>query len=104
MVKRAPADYPGVTILATHKGGTAAACGTVSTSVTVPANANMAYIHAAGGAVYWNVGGTAAGTASPGYVAQDQNGVIFPIDNMGTVIYVYGGAAASIAHVEFYQE
>jgi hypothetical protein len=54
--------------------------------------------------VYWNVTGTSAGTVSPGYAAKDTVGYIPPIDNMGTVIYVAGGDAAAVAHVEFYQD
>jgi hypothetical protein len=37
----------------THLGGTACACGTASTAVNVPSGANSAFIHAAGGVVYW---------------------------------------------------
>ena len=88
----------------THLGGTACACGTASTAVTVPDGATNAFIHAAGAAVYWNVTGTSAGTVSPGYAAKDTVGYIPPIDNMGTVIYVAGGDAAAVAHVEFYQD
>lgn len=88
----------------THKGGTACACGTASVAVTVPAGANNAFIHAAGAAVYWSVTESSAGTTSSGYAAKDTTGYIPPIDNMGTVIYVAGGDAAAIAHVEFYQD
>ena len=87
----------------THLGGTACACGTASTAVTVPTGANSAMIHAEGGAVYWNVTGTSAGTTSAGYVPDGQVGYIPPIDNMGTVLYV-AGVAATVAHVEFYQD
>ncbi len=87
----------------THLGGTACACGTASTAVNVPSGANSAFIHAAGGVVYWNVTGDSAGTTSAGYVAKDQVGYIPPIDNMGTVFYV-AGEAATVAHIEFYQD
>ena len=102
MTKRSPADG-GVPILSTHLGGTAAACGTASTEITVPARATSAYIHAAGAALYYAVNAEAAGTASPGYIPQDQNGVIFPVDNLAG-LFVCGAAASAVAHIEFYQD
>ena len=101
MVKYQPQDRQ-IAVLGTYKGGTGHNCAGTTSNLSVPSGANMAYIHAEGGAVYWNVGGASAGTTSPGYVAQDQNGLIFEIDNLGTVLPVYGGSAVW-AHVEFYQ-
>lgn len=101
-MKKAPYDTA-VTVLSSYLGGTACACGTVSTQITVPTGANSAYIHAAGGAIYWNLGGTVAATTSPGYVAQDLTGYIPPIDNMRSTIPVIGSAAGAVAYVEFFQ-
>jgi hypothetical protein len=92
-----------VPYLVTYKTGTAVACGTTSTMVPVPTNANSAFIHAEGAAIYWNVGGASAGTGSPGYVPADSAGFIFPCDNLGTGLPVIGGAVAAIAHIEFIQ-
>ena len=100
MVKRMPTDNVS---LSTYLSGTAAVCGTTSTQITVPAGATSAFIHAAGAAVYWNINGASAGTTSPGYVASDTHGLVFPIDNLAT-LYVAGAAAASVAHIEFYQD
>lgn len=92
-----------VPYLNTHKGGTAAACGTTSTAVTIPAGANMALIHAEGAAVYWHVNGTAAiGTTAPGYVAQDSSSIVMPSDNLST-LHVNGAGTAAVAHIEFYE-
>jgi hypothetical protein len=87
----------------THKGGTAAACGTASTQITIPAGANSALIHAEGAAIYWKVNGTSAGSTSPGYVAADQTGFVLTCDNLSR-LDVAGASAAAVAHVEFYQD
>ena len=92
-----------VPYLYTYMGGTACACGTTSTEITVPAGANSAVIHAEGAAIYWHINGTAAiGTTAPGYVAQDNSGAAYPSDNL-TSLHVVGAGAAAIAHVEFYE-
>jgi hypothetical protein len=92
-----------VPYLYTYKGGTACACGTTSTEVTVPEGSNTALIHAEGAAVYWHINGTAAvGTTAPGYVAQDNSGIILSCDNL-TGLFVNGAGTAAVAHVEFYE-
>jgi hypothetical protein len=101
MPQHFPDDGP-LTNKSSYLSGTACACGTVSTQVPVPAGASFAMIHAEGGKGYWNTNGTVAGTASPGYVAADQTGLIPPVDNL-SALYVYG-EAATIMHVEFYQD
>jgi hypothetical protein len=93
-----------VPLLATRLTGTAAACGTTSTEITVPSKTTSAMIHAEGGAIYWKVNGTAAvGTTAPGYAAADQTGYLFPIDNFGT-LHVVGSGTAAVAHIEFFQD
>jgi len=101
MVKRAPADG-GFPLLSSYISGTTAACGTTPTSITVPPGATSALIHAEGAAVYWDVNGTAAGTASPGYVAADMVGLVPAIDNFSKLAVV--GVSGSIAHIEFYAD
>jgi hypothetical protein len=93
----------GFPYLPSYLGGSAYACGTASTQITIPSGANMAYIHAAGAALYYTVNGASAGTASAGYVAQDNNGIVFAVDNLAT-LHVAGAAAAAVAHVEFYKD
>lgn len=90
-------------LLAAYVSGTAAACGTASTEITVPTGASSAMIHAAGAAVYWQINGSDAGTASPGYVAADQTGVLPPMSNFGT-LHVAGAGTAAVAHIEFYND
>lgn len=90
--------------LSTYLNGSAVACGTSSTTVTIPTNTNTVIIHAEGAAIYWkNNSGTVAGTSAPGYVAQDNTGFIYAMDNLGSLA-VIGGGTAAIAHIEFYQE
>ncbi len=86
-----------------YVSGTVIACGTVSTQVTVPEDANNFIIHARGGAIYYTVNGSSAGTASPGYAPQDGLGFIYPIDNLNT-LHVNGDAAESVAHIMIYNE
>jgi hypothetical protein len=100
MVKYVPQDGQ-LAALGSYIGGTGHNCDGTTTALTIPSGANMAYIHAEGGAVYWHVNSATAGTTSPGYVAQDQNGLVFEIDNFAN-LSVYGGSAVW-AHVEFYQ-
>lgn len=91
---------------ASYLGGTCSACGTVSTPITPTAGATSALIRAEGGAIYWNLGGTALGAAtatSPGYVAQDNQAYIPALDNL-PIFNIIGGAAGSKAHIEFYQD
>jgi hypothetical protein len=89
--------------LSSYLGGTAAACGTASTEITVPAGATSAWIRAAGAAVYWAVNGASAGTASPGYVDSGMTGYVPPISNF-TGLYVAGESASAVAHIEFYED
>ena len=101
MVKHYPNDGP-LTNLSSFMSGTAVACGTVSTAVTVPTGATSALMYAEGGAAYWNTNGTAAGTTSGGYMAADNFRLIPAIDNLSSLA-VYG-EAATVVHVEFYQD
>ena len=57
--------------LPTHMGGTAFACGGGTIAVAIPTGARSVFIMSEGGATYYEVEGTAAGTASSGYVPQD---------------------------------
>jgi hypothetical protein len=100
MPKSFPADM-GLPALWSYLGGTAAACGTASTAVTIPSGSNMALLYPAGGLVYWQINGASAGSTSPGYAAADTVGFIPAIDNL-TTLHV-GGVAATVVHVEFYQ-
>jgi hypothetical protein len=83
-----------------YVGGTACVCGTAVVSLTLPDGANMAMIDARGGAIYYALNDTTAGTTSPGYVPTGTQRVILPIDNL-TSLHV-SGEAASVAHVQFY--
>jgi hypothetical protein len=85
-----------------HLGGTAIACGTASVSVTLPAGANNAVIAARGGVIYFTVNGASAGTASPGYIPADGTGFVFTVDDLSSLHIA--GEAASVAHIQFYQE
>jgi hypothetical protein len=93
-----------VPYLSTYKGGSTVPCGTsaAGSAITIPALSNWAWIHAEGAAVYWAVNAGSATSLSPGYVAQDQTGLIAEIDNFGT-LHVNGYGTAAVAHVEFYQ-
>jgi hypothetical protein len=102
MPKRSP-ENGGSPILATYLGGTAAACGTASTAITVPTGATSAMLRAAGAAGYYAINGASAGTTSPGYVPQDQVGYIPPVDNLAA-LHVAGASAAAVVHVQFYQD
>ena len=88
---------------ASYLGGTAVVCGTASTQVTVPAGTHMALIAARGGAIYYAVNGSSAGTTSPGYVPSDTLQPIFPVDNLAS-LHVAGDGAACVAHVQFYAD
>jgi len=93
-----------VPLKATYLTGTASACGTTNTAITIPTGASSVVLHPEGGALYWAVNvGSAIGTTAPGYVAQDQMGVILPADNLGT-LHVIGAGTAVVAHIEFYQD
>ena len=93
-----------VPITSEYVSGTAVACGTVSTSVTIPTGANNAFISARGAAVYYTINGTAASaSASGGYIQENGAGYVFPISNL-TALHVIGGGTAAVAHVQFYSE
>ena len=101
MPKHAPGDGP--INLSSYLSGTAVACGTVGTSVPPPAGATSALICAEAGASYFNPNGTAAGTASSGYCPSESSCWVSMIDNF-TSLWVCGAAAASIVHVQFFQD
>jgi len=85
-----------------YLGGTACVCGTAIVALTLPAGANCAVIDARGGAIYYTVNGDSAGTTSPGYVPADNQRAVLPIDGL-TSLHV-AGEAASVAHVQFYND
>jgi len=93
-----------VPFLSTSLSGTACACGTTSTVITPPTGATSAWVRAEGGAIYWNVNGASAvGTTAAGYVAQDGQATIPPLDNFSSLAII-GSAAGAVAHLEFFQD
>jgi len=86
--------------LPSHLGGQAVAPSGGTVSLTVPSGTRSALLIAEGGAAYYEINGTAAGTASSGYLPQDILSPVFDIDNMGT-ISVSAGSSITV-HAQYY--
>lgn len=69
---------------------------------TLPTLCSMYQIRANGGAVYYQMNGTAASANSPGFVADASGTLEGPFQNLNR-LDVYG-AQGAIAHITFYRE
>jgi len=83
-----------------HNGGTAVHPAGGTTSITVPINTRSIYMKAGGGAAYYSVGGTAAGTDSMGYIPQDGVDMVFTSENLSTISI--NAAAGVTVYVQYY--
>lgn len=89
-----------VPYLASHNGGTAVhpEGGTVTIS-SLPSNTRAIYMKA-DGAAYYAVNGTAAGTASHGYIPLGGTDYVFPSDNLTSISF--SAAAGVTVYVQYY--
>jgi len=90
--------------LPSHAGGTAFAASGGTVTVVPPAGTRSIFIMSEGGPSYYEVNGTAAGTASSGYVPQDTPAMIFDCDNFqagaGTLSVSAGSSITT--HLQYY--
>lgn len=84
---------------ASHLGGTAAHPEGGTTTLTLPAGVATVYMKA-DGAAYYSVNGTAAGTASMGYIPSGGSDLIFPCDNLTSL--TVNAAAGVTVYIQYY--
>ena len=82
-----------------HLGGTAVHPAGGTTAITVPLNTRAIYMKA-DGAAYYSVNGTAAGTASMGYIASDGVDMVFTSENLTSISF--NAAAGVTIYVQYY--
>ena len=82
-----------------HLGGTAAHPEGGTTSITLPANTRFVYM-ISDGAAYYAVNGTAAGTASMGYLPSGSGQAVFTSTNLSTLSI--NAAAGVTVYVQYY--
>ena len=90
-----------VTYLSEYLGGTTAYPNGGTVTLSLPSRVNMIHFTAEGGAAYYAINNDTAGTAAPGYVSENGNDIVFPIDNLGTV-KVYAAASVYV-HTKYYE-
>ena len=82
-----------------HLGGTAVHPAGGTTSITPPVNTRSIYMKA-DGAAYYAVNGTAAGTASMGYIASGGSDMVFTSENLTSI--TFDAAAGVTIYVQYY--
>lgn len=89
-----------VPFIASHNGGTAVhPNGGTTTISSLPSETRAIYM-SADGAAYYEVNGTAAGTASSGYIASGGNSVVLTCDNLSSISF--SSAAGVTVYVQYY--
>ena len=83
-----------------HNGGTAVHPEGGTVTFTLPANTRSVYMTAGGGAGYYAVNGTAAGTSSMGFVPENASNMVFTADNIVTLSI--SAAAGVTVYTQFY--
>jgi len=73
-----------------------------SAEATLPDGTTTVILSAEGGAVYYELNGTDADAASPGYVPEDGFRAVLGVSNL-EALFVYA-AASVIVHLEYYQD
>jgi hypothetical protein len=89
-----------VPLIQNHMGGTCVIPAGGTVSLTLPDGVVSLHIIPEGGAVYYAVNATAAGTVTMGYVPADTNGLIFEAVNI-TSVSVFAAAGVQV-HTQYY--